>query len=372
MEGVLIAIVLALTSVGVAGAVWHDNQKIRRRLREAAGWSRLEYVDHRLASRAMIRGEVDGFAIRAKRVKRGEDVGVGVTVSGVSSGLKLSPEGARPIAKMLGRKDIEVGDPRLDAQLWVQATSEAEALAALNQRARELAMPFITSSSAGVDEGQVFLFAKGTDRERIHDAIQRSLALARALGPDGQSVPRRLLESLREDPMPGHRLRCLEALLAHPGNSTAGPQAAQIGLQDADARVRVRAAHYLGEADLLAAILCDPNAPSIAQVEAAEALAQVAPDTFRASEDVVLSLLVASRDQVLLPAIRALAAAGGAGAVARLHALASGPASTAVRKASRAAAAAIQERVGAPGQGALSVVGAGSAQPGALSEHGRG
>ena len=206
---------------------------------------------------------------------------------GLAGGFTVRPEALETTLRAaVGQREVEIGDETFDRLAWIQG-SPALAHALLDRPAREAfrsvfggylqraaKMPFLASAllddgtlsldvpevpkRKGTTEGALdALFAAITGKEaseggslgrpeRLPEVLEAALAFARRLEPPAD-VARRIAENLRDEPMPGVRVRSLTVLAREFPDHPATREALLAARKDPDAEVRLRAAAELGE-----------------------------------------------------------------------------------------------------------------------------
>jgi len=206
---------------------------------------------------------------------------------GLAGGFTVRPEALETTLRAaVGQREVEIGDETFDRLAWIQG-SPALAHALLDRPAREAfrsvfggylqragKMPFLASAllddgtlsldvpevpkRKGTTEGALdALFAAITGKEaseggslgrpeRLPEVLEAALAFARRLEPPAD-VARRIAENLRDEPLPGVRVRSLTVLVREFPDHPATREALLAAREDPDAEVRLRAAAELGE-----------------------------------------------------------------------------------------------------------------------------
>lgn len=350
-------VILATTALGTLAAVYGRSRAYRAKLAAVAAERDLEYVDATWTHYVEVRGQIDGFPVHLKRVNSGDEQGLRVRVDGLPLDLQLHVEGFDvALAKALGGLDIQIGVPTVDRQLRIRAERASTALACLHERAREQAVALITSRSIWVKGGGVVIVVRRGSVNKLVDAIDRGVRLAKALALGEMTVSERLLHGLAHDPAPGYRRRCLEVLLQE--ETSLADKAARVAIDQHDPEQQLLAAAHLREVARLCRLIDSAEVAPLIRARAAEELAKIAPDEIAAREPALIAMLSPEATAVAAPIVRALATCGSAEAVQPLYALSKGGLSvpTSLKQLARRAIAMIQDRLGEGGRGGLAVL----------------
>ncbi len=148
----------------------------------------------------------------------------------------------KSVAKAYGGEDVKTGDAAFDQAVHVSG-SEALALALLDAAGRR-AVARVLGEGGEVTGGRVQLDRKGSveSSDELVELVERCLAVGRALSADPESVPQRLCDNLRTEPLPEVRVRLLSVLDREYPRFPGTADAARHALEDADAAVRLLAA----------------------------------------------------------------------------------------------------------------------------------
>jgi HEAT repeat protein len=412
---------VALLGGAVAASVGYLIASAQRRgrlaaWRAAAARAGLEGVaesEGGLFGGAFLEGRAGPVRVRFQAYHRGkEEHGTRITISGFghgAGGLTLRREGLATAfeKRVVGEREIEVGDPRFDEEYYVQGQGPL-ALALLDQETRRglgrllrgrvevpgsEAVSIRPSLSDGVLEAQVREGVFSPGRERIPDVLAAMLEVApRLVAPP--DVAARIAANLRGEPEPGARLQSLLLLAREFPSHPATREALLAGRSDASPEVRLRASMALGDEgrDTLVALTSDESVGDGVAARAVSALGARIPldvglavlrralsgdgrpgtavaclDTLGTAgraeaEPLAIEALRSDAPPVRAVAARALGRVGTVGAVAALReAMDRGELS---RGAGRQAIAEIQSRLAGAAPGQLSLAGA---EAGALS-----
>lgn len=208
--------------------------------------------------RAALEARRGRHAVRLERFKRGKSRrGTRVVVRGLAVGLSLKGEGfGSGVEKTLGRREIETGDERFDAELFVRG--EAKVLRAfLDAETRRLLrdvfagrirmaafLPREVDVSVWVADGELrveFPDRLGGQDEPQSDTLRILLALAERLAPVDR-LDTRLAATALSDPLPSVRVHALTTLAHDFADSPATRETLAEALQDPDPEVRLQAA----------------------------------------------------------------------------------------------------------------------------------
>ncbi len=213
-----------------------------------------------------LQGSSGDLRVRLEGYRQGKSVyGTKIVISGLGhgvGGLSLRREGLGTAIekRVIGEREIEIGDPSFDEEWYVQGQAPL-ALALLDGETRRrvaalLRKRFVTPSGEWVDvdpslsDGLLEVRVKESgfsgNRERIPQILEGVLEVARRLvkPPD---VAARLGENLRGEPEPGARLRLLLTLSREFPFHAATREALLAAREDASEEVRLRAGIALGE-----------------------------------------------------------------------------------------------------------------------------
>jgi HEAT repeat protein len=184
-----------------------------------------------------------------------------VTVEG-NSGITLRPEPKNPLQKVLGEREIELGDESFDAAVWVLgAPDRVRALLDVETRATVMAMlggllvvpgqrPVSIRGRAELIHGD--LLAKLDDYPQmpteveLADALGALLAIAERFDRPA-NLAARLAKTIENEPEWRVRLQGLQVLSTSYPMDSATAEALHRGLLDEQAEVRLHAAIALGE-----------------------------------------------------------------------------------------------------------------------------
>lgn len=265
---------VALLGGAVAASVGYLIASAQRRgrlaaWRAAAARVRLEGVTESeggLFGGPFLEGRAGPLRVRLQAYHRGkEEHGTRITISGLghgAGGLTLRREGLATAfeKRVVGEREIEVGDPRFDEEYYVQGQGPL-ALALLDHETRRglarlmrgrvevpgsEAVSIRPSLSDGVLEAQVREGVFSPGRHRIPDVLAAMLEVApRLVAPP--DVAARVAANLRDEPEPGARLQSLLLLAREFPSHPLTREALLAGRSDASPEVRLRASMALGE-----------------------------------------------------------------------------------------------------------------------------
>ncbi len=214
-----------------------------------------------------LEGETGALHVRMERYRRGKShYGTRIVVSGLghgTGGLSLRHEGLTTAFEktFVGEREIEVGDPSFDDQVFVQGRAPM-AFAVLGPEvrgplARLLAgrvpigsgEPVSVSASLADDRLEVCVRESGffnANRELLPAILERVLEVARTLSV-GDDLPARIAANIEREPSDGVRLKALATLAREFPHHRATLERLRAALQDRSDEVRLRAASALGE-----------------------------------------------------------------------------------------------------------------------------
>ena len=236
-------------------------------------------------------------------------------------GLTLHSEdlGSR-VAKTLGEREVKIGDPAFDDQLYVKG-SRALAQAIFDAETRLSTIRLFADASADVWLSEGVLHYESADSQVMPEWVERQLPLvldvARQLSRPAD-VPGRLAANALRDPLPSARLAKLVTLVREFPNLPVTKDTLRAALDDASPGVRLRAARELGEegkAQLLELAL-DHSGPEEIQAEALEALGDRLP--LDEGQEVLSHALRSRRLAVAEACLAGLGQRGGPAVVAAL------------------------------------------------------
>ncbi len=249
------------------------------------------------------------------------------------------------LAKRLWKgEDVQLGDPAFDGQLLLRGP-EDHLLAALGQSTRAEVLARMDEPRATANKGQVLVVKAGVVREQAELSawIRTARDQALALAVPRHEIPLRLGAHVREDPVPGFRVRSLEALATSHRDHPAFAAALAAALTDPAPEVRLAAAWHKTPRTL------DWPAPV-------------------GGEAAILPLLGSALEVVVILACEALREVGSVQAVLPLRSLLAETKSPAVKAVAREALNTVQGRLGgAEVQGGLAVLDAPGGSSGGLA-----
>jgi HEAT repeat protein len=237
--------------------------------RRAASRARLTEVrveDGSLFEGEHLLGRSGDLQVRLGRYKRGDtEEGTKIVVSDpgrAASGLSLRREDFSTTLgkRVMGEREIEVGDPAFDEEYYVQGEAPL-ALALLDAGTRRRLAVLLRGSvpvtgrkpvvvdaslSDGVLEVRVKESGFSTNRERVPEVLAHVLEVARQLVAP-RDVAARIASNLRTEAEAGVRLRAVQMLAREFPGHPATREALLAACEDASDEVRLYAALALGE-----------------------------------------------------------------------------------------------------------------------------
>jgi hypothetical protein len=263
VEGLAGLLVFGLVGSVVFLIASERNRSRARAWREAAREVGLAEVreTETLGVRRSLTGTASGLRVRLERYQRGQnDSGTRITVGPLGHGpygLSLRREGfGTGVEKALGEKEIEIGEPAFDEELYVQghpplarALLDAETRRDLRTLFRGEAWsgrPSDVRARVSGDLLQVDVRERPfAASPRLSDALTRVIAVSRRLTAPPE-VAARLAADLPGEPEPRVRLGCLLTLVREFPDHPATREALLTARADGSEEVRLRAALALG------------------------------------------------------------------------------------------------------------------------------
>jgi hypothetical protein len=413
----LIGLIVAAVTASIAYLVATERRRAHvRAWREAAarvGLTNVEEYEGGLFGGASVRGRSGEVEVRLEEYRRGKyEHGTKIVVTGLghgAGGLSLRREGLGTAIekRVLGEREIEIGDGSFDEEYYVQGRAPL-AMALLDPETRRhvsallrnrIALPtggwvdVNASLSEGVLEVRVKESGFSGNRERVPDILAVALEVARRLVAP-RDVAARIADNLRTESSAGTRVELVKVLAREFPRHPATRDALLAACRDPSEEVRLRAGIALredgrqtlldlvsgaGVADSCAARAVEALRSEVPAEKAEEALLRALagagrPLTAKAcletlallgrteAEGLMLEALRSSDATISLAAARALGKAGTVAAVPALRGAAQ--AGGDMRRAARQAVAEIQARLSGAAPGQLSLAGA---EAGALS-----
>lgn len=335
--------------------------------------------DDRRRPRAM--GRVGRVAVRVELVAVGPEPSVAEhTVirvgGGLPEGLTITAEGLlSSVVRAVAPRDVEIGDPILDAAAILRGEPAALLIARLGPDVRKRVLRAVREGATLAHGEWVWRQPGAVEPERIVGLVRVLAAAAEALV---DSTPDDVRDALRDrvaaDPEPGVRLRALELLRAE---DVVSPDALRALCDDDEAEVALAAALALGDEGRDALLrLLDAEARPIRRA-AALALAARPPGPGADRVEAVLIELLDAPDVEIVVALGEIGTAAAIEPLQRVAATGAGLAPLAFE--ARAALGWVRGRlagvergglaIAAPGGGEVAIAAAGK---GALSETSRG
>jgi hypothetical protein len=260
---VLMAVGMGALLVGVVvqEAAKHGRQGRRREARclvaQACGLTRIEHVHGRVVS--AVHGEL---RVRIETVRDARQGTTRVSIDGVARNVQIVPAGRGSTADLVfGDRDVQVGDPFLDAALLLQGPA-ASVRGLFGAHARERARA-VFAMDAKVRIGGGELSAEFEERGGAPAPsewqLKELLALAHALEP-GATDAARLAEIALRDPQPSVRAMALETLAKEAPTVPRTREVLREATRDASGAIRLQAAQALGDEGrpTLHALAADP------------------------------------------------------------------------------------------------------------------
>jgi hypothetical protein len=240
---------------------------VRRRIRAAARVLGLETANGSWAS-----GRIDGFRVEIRPLGSGSYAELSVD-SASRPGACIPPDlmlrSVTVAERLQNEEDVRTGDEPFDNVLRIEGKPDA-ALALLDGTTRQL-IDEALATNLRVWDGRV---CRDVDSENLVKEVRRAVELAGRLTLSPESIPHRLAQNARADPVAGVRLRNLDALLQHypEGSCTRGTLSDL--LKDAFAEVRLRAAIASGPKGYptLTRLVGSPEASEKTELEALDFL----------------------------------------------------------------------------------------------------
>jgi len=266
----LFGLIAAAIAASVAYLVTSERRRAQLRVWRAAveraGLTGVEEAEGGIFEGAFLCGSSGDLQVRLESYRKGKyEHGTKIVVTGLghgAGGLSLRREGLGTAIekRVIGEREIEVGDPSFDAEYYVQGQAPL-ALAILDPETRRRLAGLLrgrvavegrepaevdASLSDGVLEVRVKESGFSSNRERIPDILPAVLDVARRLVAP-KDVAERIAENVRQEAEPGARLRAVLTLareyFPHPVTRATLLEARD----DASEEVRLRAAMALGE-----------------------------------------------------------------------------------------------------------------------------
>ncbi len=331
----------ALYSVGRQRA--RDEIEDWRRVATAVGLEDLEPVRRGvLGSTPRLTGRAGHLWVQLSTERSGNDERYRFAIGGLGhepAGLTLHSEdlGSR-VAKTLGQRELEIGDPAFDDQLYVKG-SLALAQAIFDAEARLSTIRLFADPSARVWLSEGVLYYESAASQVMPPWVEQQLSLvldvARQLSRPAD-VPGRLAANALRDPLPSARLAKLDTLVRDFPTLPVTRETLRSALDDASPGVRLRAAIELGEdgEGRLLDLALDHSGPEEIQAGALEALGDRLP--LDAGQDVLSHALRSRRLVVAEACLAGLGQRGGSAVVtslAKVLAVERGPLAVAAARA---------------------------------------
>jgi len=322
-----VAYLIAAAKGKSRGAAWANAAR-------AVGLTGVEQFET-LGIPSKLTGRSGPLEVTLERYQHGKhESGTRISIAGMgheAAGLSLRREGlATAFEKVVGEREIELGDAAFDAELFVQG-SPPLARALLDADTRRLlvtllrgAVPLASGSvsarvslTGGVLRADLQRGMFSASGERLPEVLAALLAAARRLVAPAD-IAQRIADNLAREPEAGVRLHGLLMLLREHGHHPAARAAMLEALADASAEVRLRAALALGEEGrgTLLALATGAETDDAQSAAAVSALAERLPP--ESAEDVLLRAVRARRTATARACIERLGGGGDPAAVAVL------------------------------------------------------
>ena len=322
-----VAYLIASTKGRARAAAWHN----------AAGAVGLTAVELResFGIPSRLTGRSGPLEVTLERYRRGKhETGTRITIAGMGhglSGLSLRREGlATAFEKVVGEREIELGDPAFDAELFVQGSAPL-ARALLDAETRSLlagllrghvpvsggTVPARVSLSGGVLRADLQERPFSPPGARLPEVLATLRTVARRLVAPAD-IALRLAENLRSEPAAGVRLQGLLMLLREYGNHPAAREALLAARADPSAEIRLRAGIALGDEgrELLVELAGAESGEDACAAGAVAALADALP--LERTGEILARALRSRRIATARACIERLGRGGGAAAIATL------------------------------------------------------
>jgi hypothetical protein len=322
-----IAYLIASTKGRARAAAWHN----------AAGAVGLTEVELResFGIPSRLTGRSGPLEVTLERYQRGkQESGTRISIAGMGhglAGLSLRREGlATAFEKVVGEREIELGDPAFDAELFVQGSAPL-ARALLDAETRRVLVGLLRGQipvSGGTVKARVSLTGGvlradlqerpfSAPGARLPEVLATLRTVARRLVAPAD-IALRLAENLRSEPAAGVRLQGLLMLLREHGDHPAAREALLAARADPSAEVRLRAGIALGDEgrDLLLELAGAEDTADACAAGAVAALSEQLPHD--RTEEILRLALRARRTATARACIERLGRGGKATPVAML------------------------------------------------------
>ena len=288
-----------------------------------------------------LHGDADGLGVTLKTYRRGKyDRGTRITVDGrgqIPVSLHLRAEGLYSnVDRTFGGKELEVGDPSFDAEVYAQGP-EDELLPLLDNDTRAAVRDVVALRGQIVDGTVSIETRTWVSRDPLLRALDTARRTARRLRRP-KDVVERLIATMHSDHFSAVRLRCLDLLVRRFRADPRTQEALRTALRSGSTEIRLSAGMALAEEgrETLVEIASSSDTDEPLAVRAISALGPKLPPDRATS--ILDGAIQSERPTVALAAIQALALAGGALAVSRLASLLAGNAADLAVAAARALA----------------------------------
>ena len=322
-----IAYLIASTKSRSRAAKWHNAAT-------AVGLTDVEATES-FGIPSKLTGRSGPLEVTLERYRRGKhESGTRISIGGMGhglAGLSLRREGlATAFEKAVGEREMELGDPGFDAEMFVQGSAPL-ARAVLDAETRRLLVgllrghvavsggevPARVSLTGGVLRADLQERAFAVRGERLPEVLASLRTTARRLVAP-VDVARRIADNLRTEPEAGVRLQGLLMLLREFGDRPAAREALLAARDDPSAAVRLRAGMALGPdgRDVLLELATAESSDDPCAAGAVAALGEHLP--LEGAEAILGRALRARRTATAAACIRALGRGAGATAVRTL------------------------------------------------------
>jgi hypothetical protein len=251
-----VAYLIAATKARTRAAAWHNAAG-------AVGLTEIE-ASERFGVPSKLTGRSGPLEVTLERYQRGKyESGTRISIAGMGhglAGLSLRREGlATTFEKAVGEREIELGDPAFDGELFVQGSAPL-ARALLDAETRQLlagllrghvpvssgTVPARVTLTGGVLRADLQERAFSVRGERLPEVLAILRAVARRLVAPAD-IARRIADNLRNEPAAGVRLQSLLMLVREFGDHPAAREVLLAAREDASAEIRLRAGIELGD-----------------------------------------------------------------------------------------------------------------------------
>jgi HEAT repeat protein len=319
------ALLFPLIAVPIAFfAIWYGLSRRVDAWRHAARTAGLTHIreETSFGMLSKLHGEADGFSVTLQAYHHGKyDHGTRIIVDGrqqIPTSLSLRAEGfATKFDRAVGGKEIEVGDPGFDDEVYAQGPEEV-LLPLLDDETRAAVRAVVALRAGRIVDGTVRSEIQGHGNPNALDAaLSKLLRAARRLRCPDNTVER-LVGIASDDYFPAVRRHCLDLLTRKYPVHERARQAFRDALRSADTEMRLIAAIALGDEGLSTLLEIAASATEDERL-AARAIAALGPKLPLENAVAILDAAVThERPATAHAAIDALTRIGGDAAVASL------------------------------------------------------